>query len=63
MTTKQEAVFMLIYFVVMAVLTYPCVRWIWMEICRISQTTPKEAKAKMEKLGTDLGGEPLLFKA
>lgn len=63
MTEKQKAIFTLIYFIVMGILTYPCTRFIWAKLCSAGGTTPEEAKKKARELNAQHQNTQMYFKS
>ena len=63
MTAKQKAIFTLIYFIIMAILTYPCTRFIWVKLCTAGGITPEEAKIKARELNAQHQNTQMFFKS
>ena len=49
MTAQQNAIFTIVYFLVMLIPSYLSRRWLWTAVCKAGGTTPKELRAKIGK--------------
>ncbi len=63
MTARQKAVFTVMYFIIMAILTFPCTHFILEKLYVAGGTTPEEAKRKARELNAQHQNTQMYFKS